>query len=168
MLCECGRPGEARPLLEVARRADFHHAAYDWTWLTTTTLWAGTAAWLADPAAAGLLYERLSPYEAQGISTGGTNFTGTVGMYLARLAGVLGEYHDALRLFERADAQLRSLQAPPWQAHNQIEWARLLSTSSSDTDLLHARQLLHEATTTAVTYGCAGIEQRANELAGAL
>ncbi len=44
MLCECGRSDEARPLFEVARRADFHHAAYDWTWLTTTTVWADTAA----------------------------------------------------------------------------------------------------------------------------
>jgi len=167
MLCECGRPDEARPLLEAARGADFHHAAYDWFWLTTTAFWADTAAWLGDTSAADLLYERLSPFETQGITSGAT-FSGTVGMYLARLATVLGRHDDAMRLFERADAQLRALRAPFLHARNQVEWARLLSTLGADTDLHHARELLAEATTTAATYGCGGVERRANELAQAL
>jgi len=167
MLCECGRLDEARPLLEAARGADFHHAAYDPVWLITTTLWADTAAWLEDTSAAGILYERLSPFEAQGAVAGAT-FVGTVGVYLARLATVLGRHDDALRLFEQADAQLRALRAPLWQARNQVEWARLLSTQGTETDLRHARELLTEATATAATYGCAGIERRANELAQAL
>ncbi len=89
-------------------------------------------------------------------------------MYLARLATVLGRHDDALRLFERADAQLRALRAPFWQARNQVEWARLLSTLGTDTDVQHARELLTEATTTAVSYGCAGVERRANDLAATL
>jgi len=167
MLCECGRADEARPLLEVAREADFHHAAYDFVWLTTTTVWADTAAWLGDISAAGLLYERLSPFEAQGVVTGST-FNGTVGVYLARLAAVLGRHDDALCLFERADAQLRTLRAAFWQARNQVEWARVLSTQGTETDLQRARELLAEATATAATYGCAGIERRANELTRSL
>jgi len=163
LLCECGRADEARPLLEAAREADFHHAAYDWIWLTTTTVWADTAAWLGDISAAGLLYERLSPFETQGVFTGST-FNGTVGVYLARLATVLGRHDDALRLFERADTQLRALRAPFWQARNQVEWARLLSTRATASDLHHARELLAEATTTAAAYGCADIERRATEL----
>ena len=167
MLCECGRADEARPLFEAAREADFHHAAYDYVWLTTTTIWADTAAWLEDTSAAGLLYERLSPFEAQGVFNGAT-FIGTVGMYLARLATVLGRHDDAIRLFERTDAQLRALRAPFWQARNQVEWARLLNTRATDTDLHHARELLAEATTTAATYGCAGIERRAHQFAQTL
>ncbi len=89
-------------------------------------------------------------------------------MYLARLATVLGRHDDALRLFERADAQLRALRAPFWQARNQVEWARLLSTRGNDIDLHHARDLLAEATATAAAYGCAGVERRANELTQAL
>ena len=89
-------------------------------------------------------------------------------MYLARLAVVLGRHADALGIFERVDAQLRALRAPFWHARNQVEWARLLSTGGTDTDLHRARELLAEATATAVTYGCAGIERRANELTRAL
>ena len=167
MLCECGRRDEARPLLEAARGEDFHHAAYDYTWITTTTLWADTAAWLGDTSAAALLYERLAPFEAQGVITGAT-FTGTAGMYLARLGAVLGHRDDALRHFERADTQLRALRAPFWHSRNQVEWARVLSTSGSDPDLRQARDLLAEATSTAVTYGCGGIERSATELAASL
>ncbi|MGI8633758.1 MAG: ATP-binding protein [Solirubrobacterales bacterium] len=167
MLCECGRADEARPLLEAARDADFHHAAYDYVWLTTTTVWADTVAWLGDISASGILYERLSPFEAQGVTSGST-FNGTVGMYLARLATVLGRHDDAAGLFERADAALRALRAPFWQARNQVEWARLLRTRGTDTDLRRARELLAEATTTAATYGCGAVERRANELTRAL
>jgi tetratricopeptide (TPR) repeat protein len=163
-LCECGRIEEARPLLETARGADFHHAAYDYIWLTNTAFWGETAAWVGDTSAADLLFDRLAPYEPQGILTGAT-FTGIVGMTLARLATVLGRYDDANGLFERADAQLRALDAPYLQARNQVDWARLLRTNGSDGDLRRARELLDEALTTAATFGCAGVERRANELA---
>jgi tetratricopeptide (TPR) repeat protein len=164
MLCECDRADEARPLLEVARQADFHHAAYDWTWLTTTCIWADAVAWLGDVPAAEVLYDRLAPYEAQGVTSGAT-FTGTVAMYLARLAAVLGRHDDALAHFERADHQLRALRAPFAQARNQVEWARLLSSTRTANDRRHARELLAEATATAATHGCAGIERRAVDLA---
>ena len=163
-LCECGRTDEARPLLAAASAADFHDAAYDYIWLTNTTFWADSAAWLGDRSAAGVLFDRLAPYEPQGILSGAT-FTGTVGMYLARLAAVLGRLDDANDLFERTDARLRALAAPFFQARNQVEWARLLSTRGGTADAHRARELLAEAVATAEQYGCAGIERRANELA---
>ncbi|MGH9276094.1 MAG: ATP-binding protein, partial [Acidimicrobiales bacterium] len=167
MLCECGRFDEARSLFEAARGADFHHDTYDWIWLATTAMWADTAAWLDDVDAAGLLFDRLAPFEAQGISTG-ANFNGIVGMYLARLAAVLGRREEALGCFERVDAQLRSLRAPFWHARNELDWARLLATHGTDEDLRHARELVAEASTTAATYGCGGIGRRARDLAGSL
>jgi class 3 adenylate cyclase len=167
MLCECGRLDEARPLLLAARHADFHHARYDYTWLMTTTLWAETAAWLGDTSSAALLYERLSPFETRGVITSAT-FTGTVGMYLARLAGVLDRPVDGRRLFAQADAQLRALRAPFWHARNQVEWARLLSSTGVDVDRRHARELLAEATATAAAHGCAGVVRSADELARSL
>ncbi len=163
MLCECGRGDEARPLFEAARSADFHQAAYDWTWLTTTAIWADVAAWLGDVPAAAVLYERMAPFETQGVTSGAT-FTGTVGMYLARLAVVLGRVDDARAHFERADEQLRALRAPYPQARNQVEWARLLSTGGSPSDTRQARALLAEALATAAAHGCAAVERRATEL----
>ena len=92
-LCECGQLDRAGLIFQAAVEADFHASSYDYVWLTTTTLWADTAAWLGDTAAAALLYERLSPYENQGVSSGAT-FNGTVGVFLARLAIVLGRHDD--------------------------------------------------------------------------
>jgi hypothetical protein len=78
---------------------------------------------------------------------------------------VLGHHDDADKLFERADAQLRALDAPFLQARNQVEWARLLGASGSNRDSRRAEALLTTAESTARTYGCAGIERRARELA---
>ena len=156
ILCECGRIDEAKPLFENARDADFHHAVYDYIWLTNTTFWGETAAWIGDTTAAGVLYERLEPFERQGVMSGAT-FTGTVGMCLARLAVVLRRYDDANALFERADAQLGSLEAPFLHARNQVEWARLLCTDGTASDLARARELRDEAMATAATYGCEGV-----------
>ena len=167
MLCECGRLDDARTLFEAARLVDFHHAAYDWIWLAMTALWADTAVWLGDTAAAELLYDRLAPFEAQGITTG-ANFNGTVGIYLARLAVLLGRDDDTPQLFARAEAQLRSLEAPFWQARNQVDWARWLIAQGSESDLRRARELLAEAMITAITHGCRAIERRADELARSL
>jgi class 3 adenylate cyclase/tetratricopeptide (TPR) repeat protein len=166
-LCECGRTDEAKPLLAAASSADFHDAAYDYIWLTNTTFWADTAAWLGDTSAAGVLFDRLAPYEPQGILSGAT-FTGTVGMYLARLATVLGRLDEANDLFARTDGRLRALAAPFFQARNQVEWARLLSTRGGDHDVHRARDLLAEASATAARYGCAGIERRVKELVAAV
>ena len=62
-------------------------------------------------------------------------------------------------------AALRALDAPFLQARNQVEWARLLRTNGSGTDRQRAEALLTTAESTARTYGCAGIERRARELA---
>ena len=163
VLCECGLFDEVRSVFESARAADFYHSTYDYTWLTNATLWADIAAWLEDRPAAEILFERLAPFEPQGVTTVAT-FTGTVGTYLARLATVLDRLDDATELFTRADAQLRALGAPFWQARNQIEWARALTERGTGADLDRARALVSEATATAAEFGCAGLVDRANEL----
>ena len=105
----------------------------------------------------------MAPFETQGVTSGAT-FTGTAGMYLARLAVVLGRLDDARAHFERADGQLRALRAPYPQARNQVEWARLLTASGAASDLRQARALLSEAAATATAFGCAAVERRATEL----
>nr|MBA2607679.1 AAA family ATPase [Actinomycetota bacterium] len=162
MLCECGRGDEARPVLQAALAADFNRDAYDYVWLTTTTLWADAAASVKDAAAAAVLFDRLAPFEAQGVVSGAT-FSGTVGMYLARLAVVLGRDREAAELFERADVQLRALEAPYLRARNQLEWARLLSTKG-DEQRRQARYLSTEALNAAVRCGCSAVERGATEL----
>ncbi len=159
-LCECGRFDEARPLLDAAASADFHHGAYDYVWLTTTTLWAETASWLGDADAAAVLFQRLAPFEAQGV-TSGASFSGVVGMYAARLAVVLGRHADALGLFERADLRLAAIGSPFWQARNQIEWAETLLQTGSPESGVQAGRLLTSALTIATSNRCVGLTRRA-------
>jgi tetratricopeptide (TPR) repeat protein len=163
ILCECGRPEEARPLFDAAREADFHHSAHDYLWLPMTVLWADTAAWLRDVPGAEILHDRLAPFEAQGVTTSAT-FLGTVGMHVARLAGVLGRHDEAVGLFERADAQLRAFGAPFWHARNQVDWAKELLATGADDDRARARALAVEAAATAAAHGCGSIERRAADV----
>ena len=163
LLCECGRPEAARPLFDAARAEDFHHAAYDYLWLPMTVLWADTAAWLGDVPGAEVLHERLAPFAEQGVTTSAT-YLGTVAMYVARLAGVLGRHDEAIGFFEQAHAQLRAFGAPFWQARNQIDWARQLLTTGSEVDRADARALATEAAATAAAHGCSVIERRAIEV----
>ncbi len=165
-LCECGRLAEAQPLLEAALALDFDNEAYDYVWLTTTTVWADVAARLGDGAACSVLSERLTPFESLGVCSG-ASFSGTVGAFLARLAAVLGRRDEALAMFDRTDRQLSDLGAPFWRARNQIEWAEVLASGSGD-DRDRARQLLAEATTTSGAHGCDGLGRRAAEVAQAL
>nr|MBA3654621.1 hypothetical protein [Actinomycetota bacterium] len=113
------------------------------------------------------LYDRLVPYETQGVAAGGT-FTGTVGMYVARLAVVLGRDDDALAHFAQANSQLRTLDAPFWQSRNQVEWARLLISRGADADATRAREMLYEAESTAAAYGCSNVERKAHALLASL
>jgi hypothetical protein len=166
MLCESGQLEPARELLVRAAAENFYASAVDHTWLTGTALWGDVAATVGDTDAAAVLYERLAPFEGQGVASLVT-FAGTVAMYLARLAATLGRA-DALRHFERADSQLRALEAPFFHARNQVEWARQLASTRADHDRVHARELLSEAIATARAYGCAGVERRAAALSSDL
>lgn len=162
-LCECGRLDEAEPLLRDAFAEDFHDHAYDYVWLTTTTLWAETACWLGDVPAAERLHDRLAPFANQGISSG-ASFSGTCAMYLARLLAVLGRSEEAVAMAADADRQLDALRAPFWQARNQLEWARLLDARGRDGDRAQARALVGDAQAAAARFGCPGIARRADEL----
>ncbi len=166
-LCECGRPDEARPILAAAAAEDFHLDAYDYVWLTTTTLWAETAASLRDVDASAVLFERLSPYEAQGVTTG-ASFSGMVGSYLARLAAALGRHQEALDLFRRADERLEAIGSPFWRARNQVQWAEMLLAIDADDGHLQAKALLTEALAIAATHRCPGLLRRGGALVGSL
>ena len=165
LLCECGQAEEAAQRLAEAASVDFHAGAYDYMWLTMTTLWAEVAVAVRDVDAAHVLYERLAPFGPQAITTGGS-VTGTVESYLAGLAAVRGQVDVALRHFEAADGQLRALRAPFWRARNQVAWAEQLMGVGTDAALARARDLLAEARATAAAFGCAGIEARTTAVSG--
>lgn len=167
-LCESGKAQDAHPLLDAAQARDFDRSVYDYTWLTTSSAWGETAAWLGDVDAAATLFDQLQPFEAQCVVNGAT-FTGTVGMVLARLAATLGRRDQAQTLFARADAQLRAFDCPFLRARNQVEWARLLLDDfGTQADRHFARTLLVDAEATAAGHGCAAVRARAGGLLATL
>ncbi len=167
MLTECGRNDDARPLLDAARAADFNNEAFDYGWITMTTLWADAAASLGDVPASRILYDRLLRYEGQGVTSGASS-SGSVAAFLGRLASVLGRRDEALAHFEHADDALSSLRSPFWLSRNQVDWARELISCGGAEDLEHALVLLRKAKATAVAYGCSAVEARAEDLLSSL
>lgn len=163
MLVECDRHADAQALLDVARKADFHNEIFDYGWITMTTLWADAAAGLGDADASALLYERLLPYERQGVSSGASS-TGVVAAYLGRLASTLGDSDRALQHFALADDLLASLRAPFWRSRNQLEWARELISRSDPDAAERAQELLAESIESAERHGCDAVATRARNV----
>lgn len=151
-LCQAGHHDRARELLDEAQRADFYRAHYDYIWLSCTVMFADAAATLGDHDAAATLYERLAPYESQGV-TPGTTFVGTVADQLARLAVTLERYDDAERHFATADALLRDMDAPFWLARNTIAWSQLRSRLGEPDDPTRPGPQLQEAIADGLAYG---------------
>jgi hypothetical protein len=143
-LCQAGQHDRARELLDDARDADFYRSHYDYIWLSCTMFFADAAATLGDCDAAATLYERLAPYEQQGV-TPGTALVGVVADQLARLAVTLERFDDAERHFATADAVLRKMNAPFWLARNTIAWSQLRRRLGEPDDATRPGPRLQEA-----------------------
>jgi hypothetical protein len=151
-LCQSGQYDRARELLDDARRADFYRSHHDYIWLSCTTFFADAAATLGDREAAATLYERLAPYESQGV-TPGTALVGVVADQLARLAVTLDRHDDAERHFVTADALLRAMHAPFWLARNTIAWAHFRDRLGEPHDPNRPGPQLQEAISDGLSYG---------------
>ncbi|MCA2211571.1 hypothetical protein [Jidongwangia harbinensis] len=113
VLAESGRVPEA--LLELDRLLPAVLAGTGPRWLGAVADLAFVAARGGPPAAAGLLYDTLSPYAGRLVVWGGANMiTGPVDDYLGRLAAHLGRPADAAAHFDRAVAVEERLGALPW------------------------------------------------------
>ena len=121
---------------------------------------------LGDARRAEKLYELLLPYrEITIIAPVSTVCCGSAARYLGMLAGVTGDWATAEEHFETALTMDEALQAWPWLAHTQHEFAVALLARGAHGDRVRATNLLTAAAETAERLGITALQQRIRSLA---
>jgi tetratricopeptide (TPR) repeat protein len=175
------RPGLALIYSELGRapeaRAEFEHLAqYDFADLPRDGLWMGcmmyltdVCTFLGDRARAATLYQLLLPYAGRTVVIGNAAACyGALSRYLGALATTLGRWDEAARHFEDALAMNARMEARPWLAHTQYQYATMLlardqsgdPSTSSGQAREKARELLTVALVTASELGMRALEER--------
>ncbi|MEA2565375.1 MAG: eukaryotic-like serine/threonine-protein kinase, partial [Actinomycetota bacterium] len=107
---ELDRPVEARAYFEDLAAADFADMPRDGNWLGSIAMASLACAYLRDFRRAALLYDLLEPYEQRCIVVHAGGFSlGSAATFLGILAGTLGRFEEAARLFETAMAANEAL-----------------------------------------------------------
>jgi eukaryotic-like serine/threonine-protein kinase len=140
-----GRLPEAKRALDELARDEFGAVPFDQEWLFAMTLLAEAAAELRDSAAAPLLYEFLSPYGELNAVDVGEGIRGSVARYLGLLAATTKRWTDAAAHFDAALEMNDRMEARPWLARTQGDYARMLIARGRPGDRKVASRLLSEA-----------------------
>jgi class 3 adenylate cyclase len=165
-LCEADRAGEAAPLLEEATAQKFAHLPEDATWSSGMSMYADAAIALADPAAAGVLYELLEPWAGQ-LAYLGTISEGPLSHYVGALAEVLGLHDEADAHLGRSLEVGRRIGARFFVARTELEWGRALLGRPGREARDQARTLLESAAAGAGANGYRVVARRAEAALGA-
>jgi tetratricopeptide (TPR) repeat protein len=160
LLCELGRPAQARTAFDALAGADFADVPVDVYWLRTMTDAATVCAHLGDAARAAVLYHLLAPHANQ-LVVAIRLVSGCVSHYLGLLATTMDRYDDAEAHFANAEAIHTRIGAPTWAARTRLEWARMLSIRGRAEDTERARALLAQALLSARELALATVERRA-------
>jgi hypothetical protein len=107
------------------------------------------------------LYNLLLPYQDLAVVVpAATICCGAVSRYLGMLAHVIGDLTAAEQHFEAALDIDERLQAWPWLAHTQHEFARMLLTRGQGADRGRSETLLTEAMVSAKRFGMASLQSK--------
>ncbi|MGF6789683.1 AAA family ATPase [Paraburkholderia sp. 35.1] len=135
--------------------------------LITLTYLAEVAVRLQEQKQAARIYELLEPFKDQVVTVPAfTLCCGSTARYLGMLASVLGDWTAAHNYFEYALQMDARLQALPWLAHTQHEFAVMLAARNHDKDRSRAAQLLAASEETAKKLGMFALLQRINGSSG--
>ncbi|MGH2718508.1 MAG: hypothetical protein ACRDJU_08015, partial [Actinomycetota bacterium] len=162
---ELGRVPECRDHFEELAAADFADLPRDGNWLGSLALAALVCSYLRDASRASQLYDLLSPYEDRCIvAHAGGMCLGSTASFLAVLAGTLGRFDEAQRLFELALLRNEELGARPMAALTQLHHAAMLTSRNGPGDARAALDLLARAATMARDLGMANCLAQVAEL----
>jgi hypothetical protein len=152
---------------EAARRAFEDLAAggfafpVDAKWSLTVSYLAEVCASLGDVPRAGQLYDLLLPYRyVTIIAPTATVCCGSAARYLGMLASVIGDWPSAEEHFAAALAMDERLEAWPWLAHTQYEFAAALLARGVPGCRVRADSLLAAAAETAQRLGMTSLQQK--------
>jgi tetratricopeptide (TPR) repeat protein len=116
---------------------------------------------LGDRARAAILYQLLLPYAGRNVVVGNAAACyGALSRYLGALATTLGRWDEAAQHFEDALAMNARMEAWPWLAHTQYQYATMLLARDQSGDREKARELLRAALATARELGMCALEER--------
>ncbi|SAK77687.1 adenylate/guanylate cyclase domain-containing protein [Caballeronia ptereochthonis] len=129
--------------------------------LITLTYFAEVAARLGEREYATRIYTLLLPFRDQAVTVPAfTLCCGAAARYLGMLAGALRDWTAAEEHFDSALQMDERLQAWPWLAHTQREYAVMLAARARVEDRLRAAQLLTASAATAKTLGMYALLER--------
>jgi len=158
---ELGLADDARKEFEDLARNDFAELPPDVAWLGTMTYLVDVCTFLADRARAEKLYRILLPFDGANVVVGsGIGCYGALSRYLGALASTLERWDDAERHFEDALAMNARMDARPWLAHTQEQYAAMLLARRASSDRDKAAALLEAAAATTRELGMRALEQR--------
>jgi tetratricopeptide (TPR) repeat protein len=158
---ELGLTDDARKEFEDLAQGDFADLPPDVAWLGTMTYLADVCTFLQDRARAAALYRILKPFDGANVVVGsGIACHGALSRYLGALATVLERWDDATRHFEDALAMNARMDARPWLAHTQAQYAAMLLARGDSGDRDKAAAMLEPALATARELGMRALEER--------
>ena len=158
---ELGLTAEARSEFETLARHDFADLPRDAVWMGTMTYLADICTLLGDRARADTLYQILKPFAGRNVVvSNGAACYGALSRYLGALAGTLERWDDAARHFEDALAMNARMDARPWLAHTQEQYASMLLARRASGDRDQAAALLDAALATTRELGMRALEDR--------
>lgn len=158
---ELGLTQEARAEFEHLAQHDFADLPRDALWMACMTYLVDVCTFLKDQIRAATLYQLLLPYAGRNVVVGNAAACyGALSRYLGALATTLGRLDDAAQHFEDALAMNARMEAWPWLARTQYQYATMLLERDQAGDSEKARELLKAALVTARELGMRALEER--------
>jgi class 3 adenylate cyclase/tetratricopeptide (TPR) repeat protein len=158
---ELDRRDEARREFDTLATKNFEDLPRDSLWMAALIYSIEICVYLDDQARASILYKLLLPFERHNVTVGyGVVCYGAASRYLGMLSITLQRRDDAARHFEDALAMNARMEAWPWLAHTQYQYAAMLSASLRPADRDRAFALLDSAKTAAERLGMNALQER--------
>jgi hypothetical protein len=151
-----GKAASAQRGLDELARDGFSTVPFDNEWLYGTSLLAEACSLLHHTAAAGALYERLSPFAEYNAVDTPDAIRGSVARYLGLLAATIDHWDAATEHFENGLAMNEQSGFLPCLAHTQHDYARLLLARKAPGDKRRAHELMGAAMATYRSLGMEG------------
>jgi DNA-binding NarL/FixJ family response regulator len=158
---ELDMQAEARAEFERLAEHNFSTLPRDALWLGCMSFLVDVCAYLGDAARAAVLYELLRPYAGHTITVGSAVACyGAAARYLGLLAATMARWAEAAQHFEDALEMNARMNARPWLAYTQYQYANMLLSRQQRGDRYKAASLLHVALGTARELGMRTLEAR--------
>jgi class 3 adenylate cyclase/tetratricopeptide (TPR) repeat protein len=158
---ELGLQTEARAEFEDLAQHGFAELPRDAGWMGTMAYLVDVCTFLGDRLRADMLYRILVPFAGRSVVVGsGVACYGALSRYLGALAATLERWDDAARHFEDALASNARMDARPFLARTQEQYANMLLARGNSGDRDRAASLLYEACDSARNLGMRALERR--------